>query len=139
MIDDQESANSILVVGKAGIGKTLFCQKVIRDWAKNELFQARENTEIPNLKCVYLLTFRQLNLLENKCVTLREILNLSSVLDDNCNIDDTSFEYIVKHPKEVTRLCSNGARSPEATNIWPRATENIFLVARPGDWLVLVS
>ena len=67
MIDDQESANSILVVGKAGIGKSLFCQKVIRDWANNELFQAREDTEIPNLKFVYLLTFRQLNLLENNC------------------------------------------------------------------------
>ena len=101
MIDDQESANSILVVGKAGIGKSLFCQKVIRDWANNELFQARENTEIPNLKFVYLLTFRQLNLLENNCVTLREILNCSSVLDDKCNIDDSTFEYIVKHPKEV--------------------------------------
>ena len=101
MIDDQESANSILVVGKAGIGKSLFCQKVIRDWANNELFQARENTEIPNLKFVYLLSFRQLNLLENNCVTLREILNFSSVLDDKCNIDDSSFEYIVKHSKSV--------------------------------------
>ena len=101
MIDDQESANSILVVGKAGIGKSLFCQKVIRDWANNELFQARENTEIPNLKFVYLLTFRQLNLLENNCVTLREILNCCSVLDDRCNIDDSTFEYILKHPKEV--------------------------------------
>ena len=100
-IDDQECANSILVVGKAGIGKSLFCQKVIRDWAKNELFQARENTEIPNLKFVYLLTFRQLNLLENNCVTLREILNCCSALDDKCNIDDSTFEYIVKHPKEV--------------------------------------
>ena len=39
----------------------------------------------------------------------------------------------------TSRLCSNGARSPEATNIWLRATENIFLVARPGDLLVLVS
>ena len=67
MIDDQESANSILVVGKAGIGKSLFCQKVIRDWANNKFFQAREDTEIPNLKFVYLLTFRQLNLLENNC------------------------------------------------------------------------
>ena len=100
-IDDQESTNSILVVGKAGIGKSLFCQKVIRDWANNELFQTRENTEIPNLKFVYLLTFRQLNLLENNCVTLREILNCSSALDDKCNIDDSTFEYIVKHPKEV--------------------------------------
>ena len=67
MNDDQESANSILVVGKAGIGKSLFCQKVIRDWANNELFQARESIEFPNLKFVYLLTFRQLNLLENNC------------------------------------------------------------------------
>ncbi|CAH3150095.1 unnamed protein product [Pocillopora meandrina] len=101
VIDDQESTNSILVVGKAGIGKSLFCHKVIRDWANNELFQARENTEIPNLKFVYLLTFRQLNLLENDCVTLREILNCCSALDDKCNIDDSTFEYILKHPKEV--------------------------------------
>ena len=101
MIDDQESANSILVVGKAGIGKSLFCQKVIRDWANNELFQARENTEIPNLKFVYLLTFRQLNLLKKKHLTLREILNFSLVLNDKCNINDSTFEYIVNHPKEV--------------------------------------
>ena len=101
MNDDQESANSILVVGKAGIGKSLFCQKVIRDWANNELFQARESIEFPNLKFVYLLTFRQLNLLENRWLTLREILNWSSALNDKCNIDDSIFEYIVKHPKEV--------------------------------------
>ena len=101
MIDDQESANSILVVGKAGIGKSLFCQKVIRDWANNKLLQALESTEIPNLKFVYLLTFRQLNLLENNCVTLREILNCCSALDDKCDIDDSTFEYILKHPKEV--------------------------------------
>ena len=101
IIDDQESANSILVVGKAGIGKSLFCQKVIRDWANNKLLQALESSEFPNLKFVYLLTFRQLNLLENNCVTLREILNCCSALDDKCDIDDSTFEYIVKHPKEV--------------------------------------
>ena len=39
----------------------------------------------------------------------------------------------------TSRLCSNGTQSLEVTNIWPRATENIFLVARLGDWLVLVS
>ena len=101
MIDNQESANSILVVGKPGIGKSMFCQKVIRDWANSELFQVRENSEIPELKFVYLLSFCQLNLLENDVVTLREILNWSSSLDDECNIDDSTFEYIVKHPKEV--------------------------------------
>ena len=50
---------------------------------------------------MYLLSFRQLNLLENKCVTLREILNWSTVLDDKCNINDFTFEYIVNRPKEV--------------------------------------
>ena len=99
--DDQDSPFSVLVTGKPGIGKTLFCQKVIRDWANSELCQARPNIEIPNLKFVYLISFRQLNFLENSCVTLREILNCSSVLDDKCNVDDTTFEYIVKHPKEV--------------------------------------
>ena len=92
MINDQESANSLLVVGKAGIGKSLFCQKVIRDWANNKLLRALESTEIPNLKFVYLLTFRQLNLLKNKHLTLREILNFSSVLNDKCNINESTFE-----------------------------------------------
>ena len=117
MIDDQESANSILVVGKAGIGKSLFCQKVIRDWANNKLLQALESSEFPNLKFVYLLTFRQLNLLENNCVTLREILNCSSVLDDKCNIDDSTFEYIVNHPREVMIILDGYDEYSQKTNI----------------------
>ena len=34
---------------------------------------------------------------------------------------------------------SYGARSPEATRTWPRATENIVQVTQLGDMLVLVS
>ena len=117
MIDDQESANSILVVGKAGIGKSLFCQKVIRDWANNELFQARENTEIPNLKFLYLLTFRQLNLLKKKHLTLREILNFSLVLNDKCNINNSTFEYIVNHPKEVMIILDGYDEYSQKSNI----------------------
>ena len=117
MIDDQESANSILVVGKAGIGKSLFCQKVIRDWANNKLLQALESTEIPNLKFVYLLTFRQLNLLKNKHLTLREILNFSSVLNDKCNINESTFEYIVKHSKEVMIILDGYDEYSQKTSI----------------------
>jgi len=50
---------------------------------------------------VYLLTFRQLNLLENDQLSLQELLNCSTVLDDSSNIDDSLFEYIVNHPEEV--------------------------------------
>ena len=92
---------SILVSGKAGIGKTLFCQKVIRDWADNKLFRSGANAEVPDFKFAYLLTFRQLNLLGDDPVTLEDILNRSSVLDDRSNIDDSIFEYILHHSEEV--------------------------------------
>ena len=92
---------SILLTGKAGIGKTLFCQKLIRDWADGKLFQSETNVQVPDFKFAYLLTFRQLNLLGDDRVTLREILNRSSVLDDRSNIDESLFEYIVDHADEV--------------------------------------
>ena len=96
-----QNPKSILLTGKAGIGKTLFCQKLMRDWADDKLFQAQTDVEIPNFTFAYLLTFRQLNLLGDDCLDLRELLNRSSVLDEHSNIDDALFEYIVNHSEEV--------------------------------------
>ena len=63
--NDEGNPKSILVTGKAGIGKTLFCQKLklLRDWADNRLFQTQTNLQLPDFKFAYLLTFRNLNLL----------------------------------------------------------------------------
>ncbi|XP_022806185.1 NACHT, LRR and PYD domains-containing protein 12-like [Stylophora pistillata] len=101
--DSNEETNpkSVLITGKAGIGKTLFCQKLIRDWAEDKLFQLRTNPNCLGIKFAYLLTFRQLNLLGDDHVTLREILNRSSVLDDCSNVDDSIIKYILHHPEEV--------------------------------------
>ena len=99
--DEDSNPKSIFLTGKAGIGKTLFSQKLIRDWAYNNLFQMNTEAEVPDFKFAYLLTFRQLNLLEDDPVTLREILNRSSVLDDHSIIDECLFEYIANHPEEV--------------------------------------
>ena len=74
---------------------------LIKDWAANKLFQSRANVEVPDFKFAYLLTFRQLHLLRDDPVTLKDILNRSSVLDDHSNIDDSIFEYILSHSKEV--------------------------------------
>ena len=93
---DECSPKRILLTGKAGIGKTLFCQKLVRDWADDKLCHSQFH-----FKFVYLLTFRQLNLLENDQLSLQELLNCSTVLDDSSNIDDSLFEYIVNHPEEV--------------------------------------
>ena len=94
--NDERIPKRILLTGKAGIGKTLFCQKLVRDWADDKLFQSQSH-----FKFVYLLTFRQLNLLENDPLSLQEFLNCSTVLDDSSNIDDSLFEYILNHPEEV--------------------------------------
>ena len=95
---------SVLVTGKAGIGKTLFFHKFIRDWANNMLFETQANLQLPDLKFAYLLTFRQLNSLGDDRVTLRDILNRSSVLDEHSNIEDSVFEYILDHSEEVLIL-----------------------------------
>ena len=95
-VNDESSPKRILLTGKAGIGKTLFCQKLARDWADDKLFQSQSH-----FKFVYLLTFRQLNLLKNVQLSLQELLNCSTVLDDSSNIDDSLFEYIVNHSEEV--------------------------------------
>ena len=99
--DEIETPKSILVTGKAGIGKTLFCQKLFRDWATDKLFLSPTNAQLPNFKFAYLLTFRQLNLLEGETLTLQELLNCSVILDDQSNISDEVFEYILNHPEEV--------------------------------------
>ena len=99
--DEDSNPKSILLTGKAGIGKTLFSQKLIRDWADDKLFQVNTEAEVPDFKFAYLLTFRQLNLLGDDPVTLREILNRSSVLDDHSIIDESLFEYMANHPEEV--------------------------------------
>ena len=99
--NDEMNPKSLIITGKAGIGKTVFCQNLIRDWADNKLFQPQSNRNVPDFKFAYLLTFRQLNLLGDERVTLREILNRSSVLDEHSNIDDSLFEYIVDHSEDV--------------------------------------
>ena len=95
--NDESSPKRILLTGKAGIGKTLFCQKFVRDWADDELLCGLQSS----FTFVYLLTFRQLNLFENDQLSLQELFNCSTVLDNSSNINDALFEYIVNHPEEV--------------------------------------
>ena len=66
-------------------------------------------------------------------------MQIMSKVTTNLTCSKLEYDKLDKKCTCTARLCSNGARSLEATNIWPRATQNIFLVARPGDWLVLVS
>ena len=99
--DKDSNPKSILLTGKAGIGKTLLSQKLIRDWSHDKLFQVNTKAEVPDFKFAYLLTFRQLNLLGDDAVSLKELLNRSSVLDNYSIIEESLFEYMANHPEEV--------------------------------------
>ncbi|XP_028516817.1 NACHT, LRR and PYD domains-containing protein 14 [Exaiptasia diaphana] len=99
---DKTNPKSIQVIGKPGIGKSLFCQRLCRDWADGALFQSNEcNTETSGgFDFVFLMTFRQLNLFENKEVSFRDILNHCSV-DEHSVIDESLFEHLIEHPEKV--------------------------------------
>ena len=100
--DDEKNPKSILLTGKAGIGKTVFCQKLIRDWADGQLFPSPPaNAQIPDFKFAFLMTFRQLSLLKDQTLTLKELFNHSLLIDDQTNIDDSLLEYIINHSEKV--------------------------------------
>ena len=101
-VNDESNPKRILLTGKAGIGKSLFCQKLLRDWANDELFKpGPRNREFPDFAFAYLLTFRQLSLLGEQNVSLQDILNCCTLLDDQCRMDDLLLQYLVNHPEEV--------------------------------------
>ena len=101
-VDDESNPKRILLTGKAGIGKSLFCQKLLRDWANDELFKpGPRNREFPDFVFACLLTFWQLSLLGEQNVSLQDILNCCTLLDDQCRIDDLLLQYLVNHPEEV--------------------------------------
>lgn len=62
------SIRTVITRGVAGIGKTVFVNKFTLDWAEE-----RENT---NLEFVFPLSFRELNLMKKKTLSLVELLSV---------------------------------------------------------------
>ena len=59
---------------------------------------------MPDFKFAYLLTFRNLNLLGDEELTVKEILERCSFLDDQClrsNMDTFPLECVLDHSEEV--------------------------------------
>ena len=91
IVDDQKK--NILIVGRPGIGKTLFCMKFMRDWASDRLFDEAQNSE---LRFAFLVKFRKLN--STAELTLRELLDKSEF---SANITDVVWDYILDNPSKV--------------------------------------
>ncbi|ROL53438.1 NACHT, LRR and PYD domains-containing protein 12 [Anabarilius grahami] len=68
LLRENSEKNIVLTKGIAGIGKTVSVYKFILDWA-----EGKDNQDI---HCVFLLPFREINMLKNREVNLNEFLQL---------------------------------------------------------------
>ncbi|XP_066025852.1 protein NLRC3-like [Pocillopora verrucosa] len=83
----------VLIVGRAGIGKTLFCTKLLRDWASPE-------AKIP-FDAAFFVKFRKFKSEDN--LSLRELLINSEYFPTN-NLDDEVWNHLIENPKGVLIL-----------------------------------
>ena len=93
IVDDQHK--NILIVGRPGIGKTLFSTKFMRDWASDRLFDETQNSEL-RFDVAFLVKFRRLN--STAELNLRELLDKSEF---STNMNDVIWNYIRENPSRV--------------------------------------
>uniref|UniRef100_A0ACB8FJW1 Uncharacterized protein n=1 Tax=Sphaerodactylus townsendi TaxID=933632 RepID=A0ACB8FJW1_9SAUR len=80
-----------LVLGKAGMGKSLLAQKICLDWSHGKFAQ---------FKFVFQFDCRQLSLLHGKHYSLRQLLFEFSVGSQN-RADNDVYRYLLRNPDEV--------------------------------------
>ena len=93
IVDDEHK--NILIVGRPGIGKTLFCTKFMRDWASDRLFDEAKNSEL-RFDVAFLVKFRRLNSCAE--LNLRQLLNKSEF---STHMNDVVWNYIRENPSKV--------------------------------------
>uniref|UniRef100_A0A8C1DVA1 NLR family CARD domain containing 5 n=1 Tax=Cyprinus carpio carpio TaxID=630221 RepID=A0A8C1DVA1_CYPCA len=82
----------VTLLGQAGSGKTLLVHCLGRDWAKGSF---------PSVHLLFLLEFRQLNLI-SRDLSLKELLFLFyPACDDDEEQRDSVFEFILSNPEKV--------------------------------------
>ena len=86
-------SKKILVVGRPGIGKTLFLTKWIRDWASGKAFN--------NFDFLFFLKFRKFNA-EEKPLSLRDLLLRSEYSETE--LSDQVLNHICENPERVLIL-----------------------------------
>ena len=112
----------ILIVGRPGIGKTLFCTKFLRDWASNRVFNKTEGSEL-YFDVAFLIKFRKLN--PEKSLSLRQLLTLSEYSQTGCRrLPDGVWNYILEHPDKVLLLLDDLDDFLDITNITTETVDN---------------
>ena len=87
----------VLIVGRPGIGKTLCCSKVLRDWALNKVFHKTSDAKL-YFDATFFIKFRAFNAAAD--LSLRELLTLSEHSPSK-HMDDEVWNYVLENPQKV--------------------------------------
>ena len=90
---------NILLVGHPGTGKTMFCTKILRDWASDKLFFEGQKKQL-DFQVAFLVKLRMLNCLADQELNLRELLDhseYSAALSEENEV----WDYIRQNPSKV--------------------------------------
>ena len=88
---------NILIVGRPGIGKTLCCTKILRDWASNKVFHKTPDDKI-HFDAAFFVKFRLFNAATD--LSLRELLTRSTYSPRD-ELDEQVWNYILENPQKV--------------------------------------
>ena len=86
----------ILVVGRPGIGKTMFSTKILRDWASDDLLNETQKSQI-DFKVAFLVKLRMFNFTDKE-LNLRELLDHSEY---STTLSEETWSYIRENPQRV--------------------------------------
>ena len=86
----------ILVVGRPGIGKTMFSTKILRDWASDNLISETQKSQI-DINVAFLIKLRMFNSI-NKALNLRDLLDHSEY---STALSGDIWNYILHNPEQV--------------------------------------
>ena len=86
----------ILVVGRPGIGKTMFSTKILRNWSCDTLFNETQKIQM-DFKAAFLIKLRMFNS-TNKELNLREILDHSEY---STALSEDYWNYVRHNPERV--------------------------------------
>ncbi|PFX15250.1 Protein NLRC3 [Stylophora pistillata] len=92
--EDTRDPRKILVVGRPGIGKSLLCTKLSRDWSKSDLLRGSDKI----FEHLFMFQFRWFNTETMKKISLKQLL---SRLYSEGSMDSEVFQYILDNPERV--------------------------------------
>ena len=125
----------VLIVGRPGIGKTLFCIELLRDWALDKVFKATSDTKI-YFDVAFFVKFRRFN--RAKDLSLRELLIQSEYFPTRY-MGDGAWNHLLKNPESVLIVFDGFDELKHSIPTWapyPRSIEDKMPLQILYQWLV---